>query len=216
MGSAALPDGLLDWAVAAAVKAAQRSGCAKSKRGAVVFGAPRDPMHRGSLYSTGCNAPALGRCSGSEACRRDCPKICVHAEAEAVRGFVRVRWGPDQEPVYLVHAKLGPDGELAAGGGPSCWQCSKEILAAGVAGVWLFEKMGELWCPQVDSHVHDCLLCQGVSCVRHGELSSCDCDVLDRHGELPTVLARWRYYTAEAFHRRTLEACGLGVHDAAP
>lgn len=38
-----------------------------------------------------------------------------------------------------VHAKV-EGGELVAGGGPSCWQCSKFLLSVGVSGIWLYEK----------------------------------------------------------------------------
>ena len=76
-------------------------------------------------------------CAGTEACRVACGKLCVHAEARAIRAAVTVARG-DIDGLELVHAKV-VDGELVAGGGPSCWQCSREILDAGIAAVWLYE-----------------------------------------------------------------------------
>lgn len=130
------------FAIEAALAEARKSPCAKSRRGAAVYGKP----HRGadmSMVGVGHNAPALGSCRGTEECRRECAKLCVHAEANAIRGaaaLVAERGVFGGETLHLVHVKLGADGKLAAGGGPSCWQCSKEILHAGIAGVWLFQE----------------------------------------------------------------------------
>jgi hypothetical protein len=38
----------------------------------------------------------------------------------------------------LVHVKV-VDGLVVAGGGPSCWQCSRLALEVAVAAVWLYE-----------------------------------------------------------------------------
>jgi deoxycytidylate deaminase len=178
-----------DWAIKIALSEARRSPCAKSKRGAVLF---LDDRETGSLLlGIGFNGPALGSCDGSESCRTSCSKRCVHAEARAVRWAGRAG--------ELVHVKIDERGELAPGGGPSCWQCSREILDAGCKGVWLYEKTPDGWCPHADVAAADCWACQGHA----GEL--------DRHGDLPIVLARWRYYTATDFHRLTMAACE--IHD---
>jgi deoxycytidylate deaminase len=68
-----------------------------------------------------------------------CSKRCVHAEMRAIRTNAR---GAD-----VVHVKIDEHGELVAGGGPSCWQCSREILDAGCKGAWLYEQSqpGDCW-----------------------------------------------------------------------
>lgn len=64
----------------------------------------------------------------------------MHAEARAIRAAsIRIQRGRAPDTVELVHAKIGIDDRLVAGDGPSCWQCSKEILDAGISAVWLFE-----------------------------------------------------------------------------
>jgi hypothetical protein len=70
----------------------------------------------------------------------------VHAEARAIReAYVRCRPDPGGLPpldgLELLHAKIAGPGQLVAGGPPSCWQCSREILDAGLAAVWLFESI---------------------------------------------------------------------------
>jgi len=115
------------------------SPCAKSQRGVVIF----DPRTL-SITGSGYNAPPCPlTCDRSEACRRDCSKICVHAEqmaiSNAMHSMARVMsTAPGLTGLHLVHGKFVA-GELVAGGGPSCWQCSKQILEHLLAGVWLFE-----------------------------------------------------------------------------
>lgn len=131
-------------ALIAAIHAANRSPCEKSKRGAAVYrdlpGRPT-PFVMGTGYN-GAPTDLIGTvaftCDGSERCRELCGKRCVHAEARAIREAL-------QDPEYgasgmadLVHIKV-IDGKPVAGGPPSCWQCSREILDAGIRGVWLYE-----------------------------------------------------------------------------
>lgn len=122
------------WAVEIAIEEARKSPCAKSKRGAVAFSDDGSRAGR-LLFGVGCNGPALGGCDGSEACKASCGKRCVHAEARAIRGAAGATCD-------VVHVKIDERGELAAGGGPSCWQCSRDILDAGISGVWLYERHG--------------------------------------------------------------------------
>lgn len=122
--------------IAAAVAVARRSPCAKSKRGAVVF----DRLSHYVLGSGFNGRPgdlADGNCGG--ACRSICGHVAVHAEQRAVRAAIQLTpqlYGKLSSGLDLVHAKV-VDGHLVAGGGPSCLPCSKEMLDAGVAGVWL-------------------------------------------------------------------------------
>src|SRR5690606_27080970 len=110
----------------------------------------------------------------------------------------------------ILHAKV-IDGELAAGGGPSCWQCSRLVLAVGLDGVWLYEArppegQDEEWCTQTDRHRLDCTLCLGEDCAKCSPgpgRPRCEHDVHDRHHGMPVIAAAWRYYTAEEFHHAT-------------
>ncbi len=116
-----------------AVRIATRSPCAKSKRGAVIF-------DRGTDYvrASGYNTPPITRdCDGSSACRVSCAQRCLHAEQNAI-GVIpgySLRYVSDLD---ILHAKA-VDGALVAGGGPSCWQCSRLILNSGLGGVWLYQ-----------------------------------------------------------------------------
>lgn len=131
-----------------AINTAQFSGCSKSQRGVVAY------MH--DIYGStaafqvlefGTNGPPQPfQCDGSPACRKDCSKRCIHAESRALRGISK--YGESLNYVDLVHVKV-VDGVLAAGGGPSCVDCSKEILDVGVRGVWLYEisiAIEPTWC----------------------------------------------------------------------
>jgi len=126
--------------VALAVAAGTASPCAKSKRGVVL----RWP---GGTMMIGNNRPAIGTCDGSEACRRDCGKICVHAEQIAILEAPRPPWGAE-----MLHVKV-VDGTAIEGGPPSCVECSKLILAAGITGMWLLET-GRGWVRRTAEEFH--------------------------------------------------------------
>ena len=117
--------------------AALRSPCAKSRRGVVVYdpGAVR-------LLGRGWNGqPEPFGCSGDDACRAACGKLCVHAESRAL-ATARLSTHADKHDLHnthLLHVKV-VDELVVAGGPPSCWQCSREILDADLGGVWLFEE----------------------------------------------------------------------------
>jgi len=143
-----------DYVIEAARKAALRSPCQKSKRGVAAF--YREDAERMELDSTfaevviatqnrdnvviasvGWNSPPKGfLCDGSAECRRDCAKFCLHAEHRAIRAAGVIDGLCDD--LELVHVKVIGE-QIAAGGPPSCWQCSREIVDVGVHGVWLYE-----------------------------------------------------------------------------
>lgn len=190
-----------DFAICAAVEAGARSPCAKSKRGAVVFGGS------GVVYGVGRNAqPAPFTCTGDARCRAACGKLCEHAEQVAIRAAL-AKWSAQGhvtattlEGAQLVHAKV-VDGQLVAGGGPSCWQCSRLVLAVRLAAVWLYEfppAPTECRCGGEFSRVHN----ESRGCPVHNEFAR---QMYDRAN------ATWRRYTAEDFHRATLAACGIEV-----
>jgi hypothetical protein len=66
----------------------------------------------------------------------------MHAEARAVISamtFVNAKGGGGFPA--LLHTEIDEHGNLTAGGGPSCWQCSKLIVDVGfVTGVWLYQR----------------------------------------------------------------------------
>jgi deoxycytidylate deaminase len=114
-----------------AVAVANTSPCAKSKRGVVIY-------DRVVMMAHGTNGPPTPFvCTGSATCRWNCPKLCEHAEAAALRNLEGSRVG-----YQLLHIKT-VDGEPVASGGPSCVDCSKAILADGrISGVWLMHEDG--------------------------------------------------------------------------
>ena len=133
----------------AAIAAACASPCQKSRRGAALWtpGAAR--------CWTAFNAPAVGTCDGSEACRASCRRICAHAEQVVLLQAGRLH----ARGAELLHIKVVPctrvlperhelhavqvdTFEAAPSGPPSCAECSKLIVTAGVAGVWLFHEDG--------------------------------------------------------------------------
>jgi hypothetical protein len=187
-----------DFAIRAAVEAGKRSPCAKSKRGAAVFN-PEDPDP--FVFGVGWNAqPEPFACTGSEACRASCGKLCVHAEARAIRGLGSAI--ALARRLELVHAKV-VDGGLVGGGGPSCWQCSREVLDVGLAGVWLYEDVGAI----CDARDEAGTICSSAEHTHAGDVT---CASWRTTGAHPNG-GEWRRYTAEVFHRATLQACGIGA-----
>jgi hypothetical protein len=123
-------------AIDAAVAASRLSPCAKSKRGAAVF---RRYQSEDVVVASNWNRPPMPRaCDGTESCRRDCAKICSHAEQTAIASALVGNGGEYLSGFTLIHAKT-VNGALVSGGGPSCWQCSRLILEVEFEGVWLYE-----------------------------------------------------------------------------
>jgi deoxycytidylate deaminase len=132
----------LDRHLEAAVEQANRSPCAKSKRGVVVW----EPF-KGVIMGRGHNAPPSGlTCDGSEACRQSCGKVCVHAEMNAIFSAYNQVIKSD-----MLHIKT-VGGEPVPSGPPSCWQCSRNIVAAGIAYVWLLHEKGWRRYPASEFH----------------------------------------------------------------
>lgn len=163
------------YVIEAAREAALKSPCAKSKRGVALFNRARAdqaasewhrPVSEALTYvyddvvvATGCNGPPSPfTCSGSDRCRRDCGKLCLHAEERAIRAAGAL---DDVADLELVHVEVVND-RVVPGGGPSCWQCSRLVVEVKLRGVWLYEHIP---CPS-----DRCPLCNGKSC------SICDAD----------------------------------------
>ncbi len=136
------------------------SPCAKSKRGVVIW-------HGNRFLATGFNAPPEPFfCDGSAACRRDCGKICVHAEQAAL---LKCQYFP-LIGASMAHVKM-VDGKPVPSGGPSCPDCSKKILFSGVETMWLLEERPQLdvgfvptWVPYTAFEFHRLTL---VNCGLH-------------------------------------------------
>lgn len=198
-----------DCHIRTALNAAAFSPC-RSRRGVALFD-PRTGAHRGA----GHNGPPASRpCPGRAICAGTCGQRSVHAEMRALREAEVYTRYYGIGPWDLVHVERAPDGGVVPCDGPSCWQCSREILDVGfVAGVWLYELVPEENCPHLVEHLRvDCPLCQGEACgMCHPGFGRplCEHDVLDRHHGHRVVDAVWRRYSAEGFHRATLERCGM-------
>ena len=201
-----------------ALAVAERSPC-RSKRGVVLFNAST-----GASRGEGFNGPpALLPCPGRTVCAGTCGQRSVHAEMRALRSAAVYARHHDLDNIELVHVELAaPDlvrieidrsadglpiggaphrlvGQVVACGGPSCWQCAREILDVGfVQGVWLYEEP-----------VRRCLVCErfedSSANIKDRWRRCCEC------GSALTPILAWRRYTAEEFYRVTLERCGIGI-----
>lgn len=125
-----------------AIREANESPCEKSKRGVVIF----DNV---SNYTLGVCSHIAGMghnhqptdfvCGGSKSCMKNCAKLCIHAEADAIKN---AHLHANEVDGYdLLHVKT-VKGLLVTSGPPSCWQCSRHIINYDLRGVWLFHKEG--------------------------------------------------------------------------
>lgn len=136
-----------EYAINTARLEAMKSPCAKSKRGVVLFDDNFGPSSQIVIAGAGSNGQPPGfACSGSDACRRDCAKLCLHAEDRAIRDAL-VLWG-DPTDLQMLHVKV-VGGAVVPGGGPSCWQCSRLVVELGLRGVWLYERIAARFVPEV-------------------------------------------------------------------
>ncbi len=139
-------------AIEVARAAASRSPCVKSKRGAVLFWSDsRDVIVR--EITAAFNGPPLPwRCDQSEDCRAQCGATCMHAESRCLATALRtgIHRMPELVTPFrdqmlchasnydMLHVKV-VGGKVVAGGPPSCLECSKQILEAGIRAMWLYE-----------------------------------------------------------------------------
>lgn len=202
-----------DYAIQVAREVALKARCAKSKRGVVLFAIDWDEStdEVAVIAGKGFNGqPEPFRCAASEACRRDCAKLCLHAEDRAIRQAL-VEWSsPPLNDLELLHVKV-VDGEVVPGGGPSCWQCSRLVVEVGLRGVWLFE--AQRWHTECR-----CKACSRITTIPQGGGTTGVCAQCDHVGNLLDVGKRvydlasgaWRFYSAVEFQRATLSECWLG------
>jgi len=120
------PQHIVDFAIEASLL----SPC-QSKRGVAIFNGD-------DLVSTGFNHKPRGFfCDGSNECKSMCSRDAVHAEQAAIIGIP----GPKTRGAEMLHVKT-VDGNLVESMGPSCLQCSKLIIEAGITAMWLFHAAG--------------------------------------------------------------------------
>lgn len=140
-----------------AIEAANTSPCAKSKRGVVMFTLRMNGAL--DIHAAKHNAPPWPyECDGSMDCKENCRRVAVHAEQNAIIAGLRhtehrltihetdYPWrdlSEDSGLLQMLHVKT-VDGQLVGSpGGPSCDECSKLVLAAGVEVFWLYN--GQHW-----------------------------------------------------------------------
>jgi deoxycytidylate deaminase len=135
------------WALEKAVEAGCKAQCMKSKRGVVIW------VRETGDYVLGFNSPpdpfeCTGRGVGpnfAKSCFGNCNKVAVHAEQAAIinagkKGLFTLA-GIIFSPLEMLHVKV-VDGKAIASGEPSCWQCSRLILDAGIKDMWLLHEDG--------------------------------------------------------------------------
>lgn len=133
------------WALKQAVKAAMKSPC-QSKRGVIIW------SRISGKISIGWNEPPKPfKCDGSDKCKSECSKTAVHAEQAALMKIPRVK-NPQWIRIYeMLHVKV-VDGKAVISEKPSCWQCSKLILASELEYMWLYLKEGLVRYSPADFH----------------------------------------------------------------
>lgn len=123
-------------AIEIALQQALCSPC-RSKRGAVVFEL-RDGGTTIAVLGRGQNFKPRGfDCDGSLGCKATCRVEAIHAEQMALLNAGH----SSLQHADIIHVK-SVDGKLVPSGSPNCVECSKLILARGIAGVWLFHEHG--------------------------------------------------------------------------
>lgn len=122
---------IIQDAIAEALEVARHSTCAKSHRGVVIWKGDR-------ILGTGFNSPPEPfSCGGT--CQAVCGRVAVHAEQRALLMVAR----EDLIGAEMLHVKADlKTGELLTSKEPCCSDCSKLILEAGLAGMWLWEDPG--------------------------------------------------------------------------
>lgn len=124
-------------AIDCAINEAITSTCL-SKRGASIWkstiGLHKDGI---MIFGKGRNHLPCGyTCTADTACKSMCSKTAIHAEQEALIDSRGAAWSGEMLHVKVIDEKLVPSGP------PSCWQCSKLMLEAGIKGMWLYHEDG--------------------------------------------------------------------------
>lgn len=122
-----------------AVDKARESRCRKVAHGAALFEEQRDSAGFGTrVIVSGMNNPVGFDCmfdasDPENRCRKLCGERCVHAEQSAL-----LKAGLSAAGASLLHIKLDDDLPTSSRG-PSCVDCSKLMVVAGVRWVYLLQ-----------------------------------------------------------------------------
>jgi|CXWL01.1.fsa_nt_gi deoxycytidylate deaminase len=115
-----------------AISASKNSNCQKSTRGCVIYN-PRT-----AWFAIGFNSPPQPLfCSGK--CFDNCNKFAIHAEQMCINEALKIH--RSAFGCVIAHVKT-VGGNLVPSGEPSCWQCSRAMLEAGLSGMWLYHDYG--------------------------------------------------------------------------
>lgn len=127
-------------AIQRAIQLAAMSPC-QSKRGAVIWFPENTLKKKLVLVAAGYNnQPQPFMCDGTKLCRQTCRKRAVHAEQAALI-LSQLYFTESVIGAEMLHVKV-VDGLLVPSGGPSCVECSKLLLVAGISRMWLFHADG--------------------------------------------------------------------------
>jgi hypothetical protein len=127
------------WVIDEATKAAQKAWCAKDSRGVVAW----VPGTR-DFVAAANGPPEPFKCSGLADCRAACGKLAGHAEERALWAYARKYGIPTELSRFspeLVHVRVVGD-KAVTSGPPSCITCSRTVLMAGAAAIWLWHDDG--------------------------------------------------------------------------
>lgn len=129
------------------VDAATLGSCAKDQRAAALV---TDLGSEGSLLlAVAPNGPPLGfRCARDHACAATCGKSAVHAEMRALLMVAPA----GRKGAEMIHARIDRAGVLQTSRTPRCADCSKHMLDAGVAALWLYHREGWKRYPMREAH----------------------------------------------------------------
>lgn len=123
-----------------AISTANESPC-RSKRGVAIWD------KKGLIRLAHNHQPAPFICDGSERCKKTCGKTAVHAEQHAILASDPGRLsGASMLHIKTIDRKPVPSGP------PSCLECSKLILQAGIAYMWLLHEGGWKWYTAAEFH----------------------------------------------------------------
>lgn len=113
------------------IEAAAGGLCAKDRRAAALVSR--------RVFAISSNGPPAGFiCAADDRCFGSCGRSAVHAE---MRTLLKV--APQlREGAEMIHARLDYSGAIACSGPPRCLECAKHMFEAGVAGLWLYHRVG--------------------------------------------------------------------------
>lgn len=139
------PPSTLPEITSALARAALAAPCAKDSRAAALV------SPGGLLLTLANNGPPFGfRCTRDAACAATCGRGAVHAEMRALLGVeLASRANAD-----MFHLRVDATGEPQPSRSPRCVDCTKHMLDAGVAALWLWHGRDNGWkrYPMVEAH----------------------------------------------------------------